>query len=95
MFLGNPTNVYQYYLLWAMIAQATGYELGEMYYDMFDCHVYNRHWDALRTQFKNPEYPAPKLWLNPEIKNFYDFGPDDVKLIGYKNAGLIKAEVAV
>lgn len=94
-FLGLPINVSQYYMLWAMIAQVTGYKLGEMYYDMANVHVYDRHWGALREQFKNTEYEAPKLWINPEIHNFYEFGEEDIKLVSYKHSGVIKAEVAI
>ena len=45
---------------------------------------------------ENPEYPAPKLWVNPEVKDFYDFTVDDFKLEGYEATPLkTKLEVAV
>ena len=39
--------------------------------------------------------PAPKLWINPEIKDFYDFTIDDIKLIDYEHLGKIDMPVAV
>ena len=44
---------------------------------------------------KNQAMPAPKLWINPEIKNFYDFTIEDIKLIDYKHLGKIEMEVSV
>ncbi|MDZ4957317.1 thymidylate synthase, partial [Clostridium perfringens] len=43
----------------------------------------------------NEAYDAPKLWINPEIKDFYDFTVDDIKLIDYNHHDPIKMEVSV
>ncbi|GED72340.1 thymidylate synthase 1 [Brevibacillus reuszeri] len=93
--LGNPFNVFQYYVLQRMIAQVTGYELGTLTFDIDDCHLYDRHQEALIEQIKRDPYPAPTLWIKPEIKNFYDFTIDDFKLIDYKYHPSIKMEVAI
>ncbi|MEC1242006.1 thymidylate synthase, partial [Bacillus paralicheniformis] len=84
MALGNPFNVFQYNVLQRMIAQVLGYELGEYIFNIGDCHIYTRHIDNLNIQMKREQYEAPKLWINPDIKNFYDFTIDDFKLIDYK-----------
>jgi thymidylate synthase len=95
MALGNPFNVFQYSVLQRMIAQVTGYELGTLTFDIDDAHVYDRHIEPLKQQLKREPYSAPKLWINPEITNFYDFTPDDFKLIDYKHHPKIEMEVAI
>ncbi|MCY9219945.1 thymidylate synthase, partial [Bacillus licheniformis] len=59
------------------------------------CHIYTRHIDNLSIQMKREQYEAPKLWINPDIKNFYDFTIDDFKLIDYKHGDKLTFEVAV
>lgn len=95
MALGNPFNMFQYYVLQRMIAQVTGYEIGTLTFNINDCHYYERHEEALIEQMKLPQYEAPTLWVNPEIKNFYDFTPDDFKLIGYEHGPAIGYEIAI
>lgn len=93
--LGNPLNVFQYNVLQRMVAQVLGYELGEYIYHIGDCHYYERHENSLLEQVDRESYEAPKLWINPEIDNFYDFTIDDFKLIDYKHGDFINFEVAV
>jgi thymidylate synthase len=93
--LGAPFNQFQYYVLQRMIAQVTGYELGTLTFNINDCHIYERHIDSLKEQVKREQFEAPTLWINPEIKNFYDFTIEDFELIDYKHGGSIKFEVAV
>ncbi|WP_437132701.1 thymidylate synthase [Bacillus atrophaeus] len=95
MALGNPFNVFQYNILQRMIAQVTGYELGEYIFNIGDCHVYTRHIDNLRIQMEREQFEAPELWINPEVKDFYDFTIDDFKLIDYKHGDKLSFEVAV
>ncbi|RDY88708.1 thymidylate synthase [Bacillus amyloliquefaciens] len=95
MALGNPFNVFQYNVLQRMIAQVTGYELGEYIFNIGDCHVYTRHIDNLKIQMDREQYEAPELWINPDVKNFYDFTIDDFKLINYKHGDKLYFEVAV
>lgn len=95
MALGNPFNVFQYNVLQRMIAQVTGYELGEYIFNIGDCHAYTRHLDNLNEQIKRETYEAPYLLINPEIKNFYDFTIDDFKLINYKHGDKVVYEVAI
>ncbi|MGZ9868267.1 thymidylate synthase [Priestia endophytica] len=93
--LGNPFNIFQYNVLQRMIAQVTGYELGEFIYNIGDCHIYERHLEPLQKQISREAYEAPKLWVNPEVTNFYDFTIDDFKLIDYKYGEKISMEVAI
>ena len=58
--------------------------------------MYDRHIPALKEMFKNEQFEAPKLIVNPDIKNFYDFTVDDFKLVDYKSTPLgDKLEVAI
>ena len=92
-FLGVPFNITQYAALTYMLAHVTGLEPGEMHYNMVDVHIYEEHIDVVKEMLKRRKdaLPAPKLWLNPEIKNFYDFDNSkqlkDIKLEGYEHLG--------
>lgn len=78
-----------------MLAQVTGYELGEYNYLMGDAHVYTRHINCISEQINRGCFNAPRLWINPEVKNFYEFTIDDFKLIDYKHGDKVYYEVAV
>lgn len=93
--LGNPFNVLQYYVLQRMISQVTGYELGTLTFNINDLHIYERHIESLQEQIQREPYPAPTLWINPNVKNFDDFTIDDFDLINYQHHPSIKMEVAV
>lgn len=95
MALGNPFNVFQYYVLQRMITQVTGYQLGTLTFNINDAHVYERHIGALNEQILREQYEAPTLWINPDVKNFYDFTIDDFKLIDYKHGDKLSFEVAI
>ncbi|MBE5741706.1 MAG: thymidylate synthase [Clostridiales bacterium] len=96
MAVANNWNVMQYAVLLMMIAQVTGFKAGELVHVIADAHIYDRHIPVVKQMLENPEYPAPKLWINPEIKDFYDFTVDDFKLEGYEATPLkTKLEVAV
>lgn len=93
--LGNPFNIFQYYVLQRMITQVTGYELGSLTFNINDLHIYERHIDPLLEQVNRKQYPAPELWINPKVKNFYEFTIDDFKLIDYQHGDKVKMEVAI
>ncbi|MFK3936515.1 thymidylate synthase [Alkalihalobacillus sp. NPDC078783] len=95
VFLGNPFNVFQYNVLQRMIAQVTGYELGEYIFHIGDTHVYDRHIDIIKQQIESTMYDAPQLWINPNITDFYKFTADDFKLIDYKHGETLRMEVAI
>ena len=62
-----------------------------------NAHIYENQIEGMKEHIsrKKEALPAPKLWINPEIKNFYDFTIDDIKLIDYKNLGKIEMPVSV
>ena len=92
----NNWNVVQYAILLHMFAQVSGLKVGELVHVIADAHIYDRHVPIVEKILTNPQYPAPKLWINPEVKNFYDFTVDDFKLEGYEYNKLEdKIEVAV
>jgi thymidylate synthase len=93
--LGNPFNIFQYYVLQRMITQVTGYELGTLTFNIDNTHAYERHLEPLQKQIKRVQYEAPKLWINPSVKNFYDFEISDFKLIDYKHGDKLPMEVAI
>ncbi len=86
----NNWNVVQYAVLLHMIAQVSGMEAGELVHVIADAHIYDRHIPMIEEMLKREPYPAPKFWINPEIKDFYDFTVDDVKLENYQHHEQIK-----
>ena len=86
----NNWNVVQYSVLLHMIAQVCDMQVGEFVHVIADAHIYDRHIDAIKEMLSREPMPAPKFWINPEIKNFYDFTVDDVKLIDYETHPQIK-----
>ena len=96
MAVANNWNVMQYAVLIMMFAQVTGFKPGELVHVIADAHIYDRHIPAVKQMLENPEYPAPKLHINPEVKDFYDFKVEDFVLEDYKATPLgTKLEVAV
>ena len=80
----NNWNVVQYSVLVHMLAQVCGMIPGELVHVIADAHIYDRHVPMIEELLKREAFPAPKFWINPEVKNFYDFTPDDVKLTDYQ-----------
>ncbi|NRT92329.1 thymidylate synthase [Clostridium beijerinckii] len=95
--LGVPFNTSQYAVLVHLLAQVTGLKPGLFTHVINNAHIYENQVDGLKLQLtrKNDAYNAPKLWINPEITNFYDFTPDDIKLEDYKHHESIKMNVSV
>ena len=96
MVVANNWNVVQYSVLLMMLAQVSNLEVGELVHVISDAHIYDRHIPALETMFKNEQFEAPRLEINKNVKNFYDFTVDDFKLVDYKSTPLdTKLEVAI
>ena len=96
MVTANNWNVVQYALLTHMFAQVSGLKVGEFVHVIADCHIYDRHVEIAKDMLHQSEFPAPKLEINPDIKNFYDFTVDDFKLTGYEyNKKKYDIEVAI
>ena len=86
----NNWNVVQYAVLLHMIAQVSGLKAGELVHVIADAHIYDRHIPLVKELISRETYPAPDFWINPEIKNFYDFTTDDVRLDNYQTGQQIK-----
>ena len=84
MLTANNWNVCQYALLHMVIAQVTGFEPGEFVHVIADAHIYDRHVDMVRRLIEKDPFDAPKVRINPEVKDFYEFTKDDVTMEGYK-----------
>lgn len=86
MCLGNNFNVFQYQVLQHLICQVVGLEVGTITFEIEDAHIYERHIEEAVKQIEyKPENPSkPQLWINPDIKNFYEFDVEkDVKVLNY------------
>ena len=88
--VANNWNVVQYSILLMMIAQSVGFTAGELVHVIADCHIYDRHVSIIKELIKREPLPAPKVSLNPEVKNFYDFKVDDVIVENYVTHEQIK-----
>lgn len=86
----NNWNVVQYAILVHMLAQVNNMEVGELVHVIADCHIYDRHIPLIQELISREPLDAPKLWINPEVKDFYNFTIDDVKLIDYNTHPQIK-----
>ena len=94
--VANNWNVVQYSILLIMMAQVSGLKAGELVHVIADAHIYDRHIPALKEMMKKEQFPAPKLIVNPDVKNFYDFKVEDFALENYEyNPFKEKLEVAV
>ena len=95
MFLGVPFNIASYSLLMAMIAQVCDLDVGEFVHVLGDAHIYLNHIEQVKEQLRREPLPAPRLWLNPEIRDITKFTMADIKLIDYNSLAKIDAEMAV
>lgn len=86
----NNWNVCQYALLLMMVAQANDMVAGELVHMIADAHIYDRHVDIVRELISRPTHPAPKVSLNPEVHDFYDFTTDDLAVEGYEHGPQVK-----
>ena len=80
----NNWNVVQYAVLVYMLAQVCDMKPGELVHVIADAHIYDRHVPIIKELISREPYPAPIFRLNPEIKDFYQFTRDDVKLEYYE-----------
>lgn len=88
--VANNWNVCQYALLLMMFAQVSGLQAGELVHVISDCHIYDRHVPLVKELIARPQYPAPKVRLNPEIQDFYAFTVDDLQIEAYETNPQIK-----
>lgn len=86
----NNWNVVQYSILLMMFAQVSGLMAGELIHVISDAHIYNRHVPVIEELIRRPQYPAPKVRLNPEIRDFYDFTTADITVEDYQTNPQVK-----
>lgn len=92
----NNWNVAQYAVLLIMMAQVSGLKPGTLMHVIADAHIYDRHVPIVEEMIKSPQFPAPKLIVNPDVKDFYKFTVDDFVLENYRYSPFNhKIEVAI
>lgn len=94
MFLGVPFNITSYALLTHMVAQQTGYEVGDFVWTSGDTHIYDTHVEQVEEQLSREPFPNPQLVLH-EVPSIFDYTREDVEIINYQHHPAIKGKVAV
>lgn len=100
--LGLPFNVTQYATLVNLLAQVCNLKPGTLDWSIKDAHIYVNQIDGIKEQIRRMDelgdFPAPDLYINPEIKNFSDFDNSkdckDIKILNYKHHGKINFPIA-
>ena len=95
IFLGVPFNIASYALLLMMVAQATGLKPGEFVHTLGDSHIYLNHTEQVKLQLTREPMKLPKMVINPDVTNIFDFKFDDFKLENYEAHPHIKGAISV
>ncbi len=95
IFLGVPFNIASYAIFLMMVARETGYEPGEFIHTLGDAHIYTNHIEQVELQLSREPLVLPKMVLNPNVKNIFDFTYNDFTLEDYKSHAHIKGKISV
>ena len=95
IFLGVPFNIASYALLIMMVAQETGYKLGDFVHTLGDAHIYTNHIDQVKLQLSREPRSLPKMVLNPDVKRVVDFTYNDFAMENYNPHLHIKGAISV
>jgi thymidylate synthase len=94
-FLGVPFNIASYALLLQMMAQVTGLKAGDFVHTLGDAHIYLNHLEQVKLQLTREPRPLPKMKINPDVKNIFDFQYEDFELTDYNPWPHIPGKVSV
>lgn len=94
-FLGVPFNIASYALLLQMMAQVSGLKPGEFVHTLGDAHIYNNHLEQVKLQLQREPRPLPRMIVNPDVRNIFDFKYDDFTLVDYNPHPHIAGKVSV
>lgn len=86
----NNWNVVQYSVLVYLLAQVCGFEPGQLVHVIADAHIYDRHIPIIKELIQRPQYSAPKFSINPDVKDFYEFTVDDMRIENYEKNPQVK-----
>lgn len=95
LFLGVPFNIASYALLLMIVAQVTGLKAGDFVHTLGDAHIYSNHLEQVKLQLTREPRPLPKMHINPEVKDLFDFKFEDFELTDYNPWPHIAGVVAV
>lgn len=95
LLLGLPSNWAGYYALQCALANIFDYEVGSFTHQMGNVHLYSNQIDLAEKLLEEPETNQPSIWVNPNVKNFYDYIVDDIKVISYKPGKSFRSDVAI
>jgi thymidylate synthase len=94
-FLGVPFNIASYALLTLMVAQVCNLKPGDFILTLGDAHLYSNHIEQANLQLARDFRPLPKMKINPEVKDIFEFKYEDFELENYDPHPHIKAAVAI
>ena len=95
IFLGVPFNIASYALLTMMVAQVSGLKPGEFIHTLGDAHLYSNHFEQARAQLERTPKPLPKMWIDPDVTDLFQFRFEHFRLENYVADASIRAPIAV
>jgi thymidylate synthase len=95
IFLGVPFNIASYALLTLMVAQVSNLKPGDFVHSFGDVHLYNNHLEQAQEQLQRQPKEPPRMKVNPDKKDLFEFSFEDFSLENYDFHPAIRAAVAV